>query len=150
MNDGEWMWKLDMLNRDPEIPGIARSELPLRQLRVVDALLIEPTIAKAAKRVGVNERTVRKWMKGPAFQRALDEARREAFAESLARLLAGAGAAVEALHRVLEDERARPSDKVSAARTLLDHAHRAEEALDVRERIAALEAALASRREQLQ
>ncbi len=35
---------------------------------------------------------------------------------------------------------ARPSEKVAAARVLLDHAHRAAEALDWNARLAALEA----------
>ena len=43
---------------------------------------------------------------------------------------------------VLEDERSKPSERISAARIVLDHAQRAEDALDVRQRLAALEMAL--------
>ena len=59
----------------------------------------------------------------------------------------GAEKALEALHGVLDDDAARPSEKVAAARVLLDQAHRAAEALDWNARLAALERALEAREE---
>ncbi len=57
----------------------------------------------------------------------------------------GAEKALEALHGVLDDDAARPSEKVAAARILLDQAHRAAEVLDLDERMSALEKALEAR-----
>ena len=54
------------------------------QARAVVALLREPTVAKAARHVGVNERTLRRWLADPGFRAALDDARREVFGEVLA------------------------------------------------------------------
>ena len=129
--------------------GDALSNLRPRQIRAVHALLEEATIARAAERAGVNEKTVRRWLADAAFRRALDHVRREVFAGALARLQSGAGRAVDALLGVLGDPHSRPSDRLSAARSLLEHAHRAQDSLDVQrtigdllDRTAALEADL--------
>ena len=57
----------------------------------------------------------------------------------------GAERALEALHGVLEDEAARPSERVAAARVLLDHSHRAAHAPDVEARLKVVERALVER-----
>ena len=120
-------------------------QLKPSQGRAVVALLREPTVAKAARHVGVNERTLRRWLADPGFRAALDDARREVFGEVLTRMQGGAEKALEALHGVLDDDAARPSEKVAAARVLLDHSHRAAETLDSNGRLAALERALEAR-----
>ncbi len=82
-------------------------------------------------------------------QQALDEARREAFGDALCQLRAAAGKAVEALVDVLQGEDTRPADRLSAARVLLDNAHRAHETFEVAERIESLEAEVRTRTEAL-
>ncbi len=123
------------------------SELPPVRARAVFALLRQPTRAKAAREAGVNERTLRRWLADADFRAALDVTRRDVFGEVLSRMQGGAEKALEALHGVLDDDAARPSEKVAAARVLLDHAHRAAEALDSNARLAALERALEAREE---
>ncbi len=123
------------------------SELPPVRARAVFALLRQPTLAKAAREAGVNERTLRRWLAEADFRAALDVTRRDVFGEVLSRMQGGAEKALEALHGVLDDDAARPSEKVAAARVLLDHAHRAAEALDSNARLAALERALEAREE---
>ncbi len=132
------------------MPLTSTNKLKATQERAVLALLETPTIAAAAKQVGVDESTLRRWRGEPEFMRALEEARREAFGAALFRIQGGTGKAVDALLSIVEDEQAKPQERISAARTLLDHAHRAEEALDVRQRLAVLEAALEAREESLQ
>ncbi len=116
-----------------------------RRARAVVALLREPTLAKAARYAGVNERTLRRWLIDQDFRAALDAARREIFGEVLTHMQGSASKALDALHGVLDDDAARPSEKVAAARVLLDHAHRAAEVLDVDKRLAALEGTLEAR-----
>ncbi len=123
------------------------SELPPVRARAVVALLRQPTLAKAAREAGVNERTLRRWLAEADFRAALDVTRRDVFGEVLSCMQGGAAKALEALHGVLDDDAARPSEKVAAARVLLDHAHRAAEALDSNARLAALERALDAREE---
>ncbi len=126
------------------------SKRTARQEEAVLALLETPTIAAAAHKIGVNESTLRRWRAEPEFQQALDETRREAYSEALHRMRASADKAVDALLKVLEDDDSKPSEQISAARVVLSHAHRAEDALNVRQRLAALEAALEARMENLQ
>ena len=121
------------------------SELKAKEEQAIYALLEMPSFAAAAEKIGVNESTLRRWRAKPSFQQALTEARREAYGRALCRIQAGVGKAVDALLGVFENEQSRPSERISAARTLLEHAHRAEETLDLRERIAALEQALEER-----
>ena len=114
------------------MPDNARSKLKPRQMRAVYAYLEQPTITKAATQAAVHERTLRRWLATDIFNRALDDARREAYADGLARLQAGASEAIEALRALVRDGSLKPSDKIAAIRTYLDHAHRAEESLDLR------------------
>ena len=116
------------------------SKLTARQEQAVVVLLETPTIAAAANKLGVNESTLRRWRAEPGFQRALEEVRREAFDGALGRLQAGVGKAVDALFAVVEDDQAKPSARISAARTLLEHGHRADDALELRHRLDALDA----------
>ncbi len=110
------------------------SKLKARQEQAVLVLLETPTIAAAANKIGVNESTLRRWRADPEFQQAMEEARRDAFGDALCRLQAGAGKAVDALLAVVDDDQAKPSARISAARALLEHGHRAKDALELRHR----------------
>ena len=116
------------------------SKLTARQEQAVFVLLETPTIAAAANKLSVNESTLRRWRTEPGFQRALEEARREAFGGALSRLQAGVGKAVDALLAVVDDDQVKPSARIAAAHTLLEHGHRADDALELRHRLDALDA----------
>jgi hypothetical protein len=57
--------------------------LNARQDQAVLALVNEPTIGRAAAVAGVNERTLRRWLKQPVFRAELLAARREAFGQAI-------------------------------------------------------------------
>ena len=103
------------------------TRLNAKHERAIVALLETPCLAAAAEKTGVDASTLRHWRKKPEFQEALEEARREVFDGALCRLQAGVGTAADVLLSVLEDENAKPSERISAARTVLDHGYRAEE-----------------------
>ncbi len=124
----------------PDMSGFAR--LRPRQHRAVEALLREPTIARAAGAAQVSERTLRRWLQREDFRAAYERVCREALRAALAGLQAAAGEAVQALREVMGDADARPAERVSAARVALDFALRGAELLDFEERIAVLEAAV--------
>jgi hypothetical protein len=111
-----------------------------RELRAIRALLTEPTIEKAAKAAKVGQRTLYRWLRREDFRDAFDAARRDALAQSMATLQGVTADAVHALREVLTDANARPADRVSAARAVLDFALRGSEMLDLEPRLAALEA----------
>jgi hypothetical protein len=103
----------------------------------VAALLALPTIAAAADKVGVNEKTLRNWLKLPAFLAAYRDARRQTVEMALALLQRVTGLAVEALVRNLTTGKA--SSEVSAALGILDRAVRGVELVDLLERVEELE-----------
>lgn len=103
------------------------------------------TLAAAAEAAGVSERTARRRMASPEFKAELREARAAAVAVALAR---AEGLTVKALD-VLDGLLGAKADAVrlAAARTVLTILPDFGERQDLAERLAAVEAALAARKE---
>lgn len=53
------------------------SELTHRQYRAIECLASSPTVADAAKRVGVGRATLYRWLKDPVFKAACEQRRAE-------------------------------------------------------------------------
>jgi hypothetical protein len=104
-------------------------KLTRKQEQAVAALLEQPTIRAAAAAVPVNERTLRAWMRDPAFAAAYRGARREVLDVSVGRIQAATGTAVDTLLAVARDG-AKDGDRVRAAVALLEHALRGVELTD--------------------
>ena len=121
----------------PETSGSAR--LRPREHRAVRALIECVTIRGAAESVGVNERTLRRWLGREDFRESYREACREALSDALHRLQGAAGGAVQTLREIARDNTAKPAERAGAARALLDHALRSAELLNVEARLDALE-----------
>lgn len=119
--------------------GSKSGELTAKQLRAIEALLREPTTTAAAKAAKVGETTIFRWLADPAFAAAYRQARGRLLEDTLANLQAASGDAVRTLRAVLDDEAARPGEKVSAARAILEYSLKAREVLEVEERLRALE-----------
>src|SRR5262249_62398805 len=99
--------------------------------------LSERTIEDAARKVGVNEKTLRKWLKDAAFQDAYRQARQAFKERTVALLLAANAKAIDTLVACLDADR--PGDRIKAAVAVLEHTHRGLEQLDVLGRLEALE-----------
>ncbi len=110
-----------------------------KQDQAIAALLEQPTISKAAKKAGVGERTLLRWLKLDDFQLAYRIARRALVSQAIAHLQQITGEAVETLRLVMKDKSAPASAKVAAARIALDLAFKAIETEDVEQRLTALE-----------
>ncbi len=97
--------------------------------RAIVAILAESTIGAAAKRAGIGERTLRRWLtEDEAFQGALAEARCLAFEAGMGRVQALTARAVEALDELLGAKKC-PSVRLGAARTVAElaiHQHDAD------------------------
>ena len=124
--------------QDDETVDIADG-LTTKQAKALEALLQEPTMARAALVAGSNERTLRRWLQLPAFKDALLRARREAFGQAIGLTQKYAPVAVASLVRVMQDEKSPPSSKVSAAAVLLKFGREGIELDDLAERIQQLE-----------
>ena len=79
------------------------------------ALLTHRNLDEAAKAIGVAPNTLLRWQKLPEFQTAYREARRAAFAQSIARLQQASTVAVSVLVKMMVDPGAPHSTRVRAA-----------------------------------
>jgi len=128
------------------------AELSGKQLAAIEALLSEPSLAAAARRVKVNECTLRRWQKLPAFAAALAAARAADAAGIMgviagrAELLAAAVDQAMALYQkalaALEADLAaeRPADRIRAASVIINAALELQRYGDLAERVRVLEA----------
>ena len=107
----------------------------------IAALLTQRNIEEAARTAGIGTQTLLRWLKVPEFETAYREARRAAFAQSIARLQQASSAAVSTLLKVMIDPNSPASTRVRAADSILDHAAKAIEIEDIEVRVAQLEAA---------
>ena len=119
--------------------------LPVQE-QAVTALLTHPSITKAAESVGIGERTLRRWMKEPAFRRAYREARAETHSQAMALVLRYEALAVNTLAKVMQDPLSPHSAKVSAAGLMMKQGHDVVELEDVQQRVEALEQDLKERK----
>jgi hypothetical protein len=115
--------------------------LTARQQRAISALLKEPTVAKAAAAAGIGETTLFRWLNEPRFSAVYRDARAKVTETTLAALQAASSEAVETLRDVLKSELARPGEKVSAARSILEFSFKAREQCEFEQRLKALELA---------
>jgi hypothetical protein len=119
---------------------MATDDLTAKQHKAIAVLLAEPTIKAAAAALGVGERTIHTWLGDPTFDEAYRKARRDAVRQAVAQLQRSASGAAATLTTIAESPAAKGSDRVAAARAILDYAIRGVELEDLEARIAALEA----------
>ncbi len=108
-----------------------------KQEQAILALLSAPTIAAAAQQAEVGERTLRGWLDLPEFRRAYRTARQQVLDQTVSRLLNLSGKALDALEANLGCDSAAARNR--AAETILAHAHKGLETLDLAERVEELE-----------
>ena len=105
------------------------------------ALLSTRSVEEAGRAVGVNARTLYRWMKEPGFDAAYRAAKKAAYGQSIARLHYLATAAVSTLGKVMIDPETPPATKVRAADSILNHTAKAIEIEDIDARLKDLEEA---------
>ena len=118
------------------------SKFPRKKEAAIAALLSEATIAGAAKKAGISESSMLRWLKDEEFQVEYRKARRESVSAAISMLQHASGQAVTTLVEVMLDPESTGSVKISAARTVLESSLKAIELEDLAERIEAVEAAL--------
>ena len=116
-------------------------KLSRKQEHGISALLLQPTLVDAATTIGVDERTLRRWLREHGqFQTAYRDARRAVVQHAIAQMQRATGEAVETLRNIMQDPEAPASARVSAAKAILDTAIKGIEIDDLEARIATLEA----------
>jgi len=105
------------------------------------ALISEPTLGEAAKKAGIGEVTLWRWMQDPVFQDKYRTARRQAVSQAITQLQKISSEAVKTLREVMNDKETPPASRVTAAKAVLEMAIKAVEVEDLAVRIEALEKA---------
>ncbi len=82
--------------------------------------LEEPTISKAAKKAGVGERTLLRWLKLDDFQAAYRIAQREVLSQAIAQIHQATSESVKTFRAIMMDESAPASARVAAAKIVLE------------------------------
>jgi len=91
----------------------------------IAALLLYPTVEKAASAINVGTKTLVRWMKVPEFDAAYRKARRDAFSRALARLQQASTAAITTLQKIMVDTAASASNRIRASQCILEYATKA-------------------------
>jgi hypothetical protein len=114
------------------------------QERAIVALLSHATTRTAAKAVGVDEATLWRWLQDKDFHAAYMTARRETVQHALARLQQVSTEAVNTLREVMRDKTAKGSERVSAAKAIIEYSIKAVEIEDLAQRVEELESVMAA------
>ena len=85
----------------------------------IAALLSQRNIEEAARTIGIGVRTLLRWLQIPEFATAYRQARRDAFAQAVARLQQASSAAVTTLLKIMVDQAAPAASRVRAADSVL-------------------------------
>ena len=92
----------------------------------------------------MSEATIWRWLADEAFADAYREARTKSLETTLTALQSAGAEAVQALRDVMNDRLAKGSERVSAAKAVLELGLKGREVLETEERLAALEERLAA------
>jgi hypothetical protein len=118
---------------------MTKTDLSTNQRKALSALLAEPTVAAAAEKCDLTERTLYRYLNDETFRREL-RARQDAILSSVTSALVGlSGEAVQTLRDLLESKTATDAVKCRAALGWLKHTRDSVELADLSDRVAALE-----------
>ena len=107
----------------------------------IAALLSSKSVEDAARAIGVNANTLRRWLEVPEFREAYRKARREAVQQSVARMQQATGDASITILKLMTDANVPPAVRLRAAECVFEHAIQGIELEDIEARLAALEQA---------
>ncbi len=107
------------------------------QENALNALLASASVTDAAKKCGLSEKTLRRYLDDAEFQKEFRAARRVVFEQNIVRLQSLHAGAVDTLERNLNCEN--PSVEVRAAQIIIEGSRKDFETLDILERLETLE-----------
>lgn len=113
--------------------------LTAKQRRAIDALLTCRTQTEAAQKAGITRQTLRKYRTIPEFEHEYNRAARSVLEDAKTQAAAGLGPAVDALIKIVIDDEAQDTARVSAARCVLEYSLRLCEYVDIARRLEKLE-----------
>ena len=117
------------------------ADLTANQKKACLALAQGRKVQDVAKDIGVRRETISEWKRKLEFAALISELRRELWQGAVSRAIAMVDDCIDAAHAIAtgKDTTAKASDKLAAARIILDCAGKID-AIDLADRVAALEA----------
>ena len=107
--------------------------------RVIAALLVSPTMEKAAKSCGISTRTVQRMLNDPEFAKEFRDAKTALLQAATTMLTANSAKAAETLLKIFSDRKVPPASRVAAALHTLRLAVDAYQLENLEERLRKLE-----------
>ena len=120
--------------------GLSAGGLTAMQDKAITALLSSSTVEAAAKKTGVSDRTLHRWLKEPAFRQGYHAGRRLVMEHAVGCLQRASLGAVEALVRNLKC--GVPGTEVRAAQVILEAGTKGVEMMEFEDRLTAIEQTL--------
>ena len=117
--------------------------------QLIEALLTQPNLEKAAAAAGISLSTAYRIRKTPEFQEEYLRARREVVVQAGARLQQACSAAITILLQTMVDHASKPKEKLCATAQVLEHARKLLESEDQELRLQRVEQQLADAMSQL-
>jgi hypothetical protein len=111
--------------------------LTAKQEQAIAALLVHPTIAKAAAACGVAAKTITRWLKLPAFLAAWRSARQEVEEHAIGELQKANEEAADVLRKALKSKRV--SDRIRAAVAIFEQSRKHKENIEYADQIRELQ-----------
>ena len=119
---------------------LSAGELTAMQDKAITALLSYSSVEAAAKKTGVSDRTLHRWLKEPAFRQSYLAGRRLVMEHAVGCLQRASIGAVEALGRNLKC--GVPGTEVRAAQVILEAGTKGVEMMEFEDRLTAIEQTL--------
>ena len=110
-----------------------------KQERALAALVLCPTAKEAAKAAGLSESTLRKYRKDPEFMAEYRKRCNESLETACVKAKSALPPAIERLAVIVLDDKQQPREQIAACRALCEYSLRLNEAVDIEQRLRALE-----------
>jgi AcrR family transcriptional regulator len=107
--------------------------------KVLQALLNNPTVAKAAKACGLSETTIYKYLKNPEFRAEYEEIKKQIFDETLDYIKSRAVKASEVLDDLIDNPTVSPRINMETSMYVIDKAFEIDDRRNWQERVKELE-----------
>lgn len=110
-----------------------------KQERALAALVLCPTARAAAQAAGLAESTLRRYKQDPAFMAEYKRRCNESLETACAKAKSALPPAIERLAAIAQDDTQQPREQIAACRALCEYSLRLNEAVDIEQRLLALE-----------
>ena len=110
-----------------------------RQQKALAALLTCPTVKAAARAAGLDESTIRRYKQDPAFVAEYKRRCAELLETACIKAKSALPPAIERLNAIVQDDTQQPREQIAAARAVCEYSLRLNEAVDIEQRLRALE-----------